>query len=289
MEGVQHNTYDVEFLGPNPFCGLWYLGALRAGEEMARAVGDTNSAGEYHRLFRRGSEWIDAHLFNGEYYIQKVAPIPKGEVAKGLLMGMGTVDTEHPTFQLGDGCLADQLMGQYFAHLAALGLLVERDHIQKALRAIYKYNYKRTLATHASVQRVYALNEEAGVVVCDYPRGERPTTPFPYFAEVWSGIEYAAAALMIFSGMVRGGVEIIESGRRRCDGEKRNPWNEAECGYPYARPMAGWAPLLALGGFHYHGPGKAVVAQPAAGRENFSSFWSTGTGWGSFSQEQQGA
>ena len=52
MEGVQHNTYDVEFYGPNPLCGIYYLGALRAGEEMARAVGDTQSASEYRRLSR---------------------------------------------------------------------------------------------------------------------------------------------------------------------------------------------------------------------------------------------
>jgi uncharacterized protein (DUF608 family) len=25
MEGVQHNTYDVEFYGPNPLCGIYYL------------------------------------------------------------------------------------------------------------------------------------------------------------------------------------------------------------------------------------------------------------------------
>ncbi len=40
MEGVQHNTYDVEFYGPNPQCGIYYLGALRAGEELARAADD---------------------------------------------------------------------------------------------------------------------------------------------------------------------------------------------------------------------------------------------------------
>jgi uncharacterized protein (DUF608 family) len=288
MEGVQHNTYDVEFFGPNPFCGIWYLGALRAGEEMARAVGDSGAADEYHRLFRRGSEWIDANLFNGEFYIQKVTPIPKADIAKGLLLGAGTQDTENPTFQVGDGCLADQLMGQYFAHLAGLGLLVDRDHLQKALRAIYRYNYKRTLADHASVQRIYALNDEAGLVVCDYPHGQRPRTPFPYFAEVWTGIEYAAAALMIYMGMVREGAEVIESARRRFDGEKRNPWNEAECGYHYARPMSSWAPLVALSGFRYHAAEKRVVAQPPIEHGNFSSFWSTGTAWGSFSQQHQG-
>ncbi|MCL5005233.1 MAG: non-lysosomal glucosylceramidase [Acidobacteria bacterium] len=288
MEGVQHNTYDVEFFGPNPFCGIWYLGALRAGEEMARAVGDTSAADEYRRLFRRGSEWIDANLFNGEFYIQKVTPIPKDQIAKGLQAGMAATDTEHPIFQVGDGCLTDQLMGQYFAQVAGLGLLVDRDHIHQALRAIYKYNYKRTLANHACVERVYALNDEAGLVICEYPHGPRPQTPFPYFAEVWSGVEYAAAALMIYMGMVSEGVEVVESVRRRFDGENRNPWNETECGYHYARPMAGWAPLLALSGFRYHASEKSLVAQPAIERANFSSFWSTGTAWGNFSQQHQG-
>ncbi len=288
MEGVQHNTYDIEFIGPNPFCGMWYLAALRAGEEMARAMGDTEAASEYKGLFRKGSEWADANLFNGEFYIQKIGSVAKDDIATGLQAGMGTVDTEHPTYQVGEGCLSDQLMGQYFALIAGLGLLVDRDHVQKTLQSIWKYNYKQNLADHASVQRAYALNNEAGLVVCEYPHGERPRVPFPYFAEVWSGSEYAAAALMIKMGMVAEGVQIVEGTRRRFDGEKRNPWNEAECGYHYARPMSSWAPLIALSGFRYDGIEKAVAARPLVEHDNFSSFWSAGTAWGSFSQRMQG-
>ena len=287
MEGVQHNTYDIEFIGPNPFCGMWYLAALRAGEEMARAMGDATAAAEYHSIFRKGSEWVDANLFNGEFYVQKIGSVKKEDIAKGLQAGMGSVDTEHPTYQFGEGCLSDQLMGQYFALIAGLGLLVDRDHIVKALRSIWKYNYKQKLADHASVQRAYALNNEAGLVVCEYPHGERPRVPFPYFAEVWSGSEYAAAALMIEMGMVSEGVQIVESTRQRFDGEKRNPWNEAECGYHYARPMSSWAPLVALSGFRYNGTEKEVVARPMVEHDNFSSFWSSGTAWGSFSQRKQ--
>ena len=288
MEGVQHNTYDIEFIGPNPFCGMWYLAALRAGEEMARVMGDASAAGEYQRIFSKGSQWIDANLFNGEFYIQKVGSVAKDDIARGLQEGMGTMDTEHPTYQVGGGCLSDQLMGQYFAQIAGLGLLVDRDHIQKTLRAIWKYNYKQNLADHVSVQRAYALNNEAGLVVCEYPHGERPRVPFPYFAEVWSGSEYAMAALMIYMGMVSEGVQIVENTRRRFDGEKRNPWNEAECGYHYARPMAGWAPLVALSGFRYNGADKTVIAQPLVNPDNFSSFWSAGTAWGSFTQSTRG-
>ena len=60
-------------------CGIYYLGALRAAEEMARAVGDRNRCrGSTSKLVRiSGSKWIDANLFNGQYYVQKVASIPK--------------------------------------------------------------------------------------------------------------------------------------------------------------------------------------------------------------------
>ncbi len=288
MEGVQHNTYDIEFVGPNPFCEMWYLAALRAGEQMARALGDAPSADEYDRLYRQGSKWVDANLFNGEFYIQKVGPIERKDVAHGLEEGMGNADTEHPTYQVCGGCLSDQLMGQYFAHIAGLGFLADDENVQKTLKSIWKYNYKQSLADHVCVERAYAVNGEAGLVMCEYPAGEQPRVPFPYFAEVWSGSEYAAATLMIYSGMISEGLRIVESTRSRFDGEKRNPWNEAECGYHYARPMAGWGPLLALSGFGYSGTEKTVIAIPLAGPDDYFSFWSAGTGWGGFSLRRQG-
>ncbi|MFX5374160.1 GH116 family glycosyl hydrolase, partial [Acinetobacter baumannii] len=60
MENAQHNTYDIEFFGPNPMTGVWYLAALRAGEAMAQAVGDAEFAAECRCLFKQGSAWLDA-------------------------------------------------------------------------------------------------------------------------------------------------------------------------------------------------------------------------------------
>src|SRR5689334_23142840 len=193
MEGVQHNTYDVEFFGPNPLCGVWYLGALRAAEEMARAVDDAASAAEYRRLFNGGSKWIDANLFNGEYYVQKVKGVARDTIPKEQLVGMGSANTENPDFQVGDGCLVDQLVGQYLADVAGLGNLLDPARMRKALASIMKYNYKPNLRRHESVQRTYALNDVAALLICDYGRGKRPKIPFPYFSEAWTGLEYAAA------------------------------------------------------------------------------------------------
>jgi hypothetical protein len=273
-------------------CGIYYLGALRAGEEMARAVGDTASAAEYRRLFEHGREWIDANLFNGEFYVQRVRGFPKNEIAPALRSTMGAEDTENPEYQVGEGCLVDQLIGQYLADVAGLGPLVSPKNVRATLASIYRYNYKHSLAEHDTVQRTYTLNDEAALVVCDYGKTRRPRIPFPYYAEAWTGLEYSTAALMLYAGMVREGVECIQNVRSRYDGEKRNPWDEPECGHHYARAMASWSAVLALSGFRYRGQDGAVVVlppvAPAAGRP-FRCFWSTGTGWGTFSFAQGGA
>jgi uncharacterized protein (DUF608 family) len=287
MEGVQHNTYDVEFYGPNPMCGIYYLGALRAGEEMARAVGDAESAATYMRLFEQGSRWIDANLFNGEYFIQKVRGFKKDEIAGNLRSDMGSENTENPEYQVGGGCLADQLIGQYLAEIGGMGPLVAPENIRRTLKSIYRYNYKPTLKDHDNVERTYALNDEAAVVVCDYGKAERPHIPFPYYAEAWTGQEYLVAALMMNWGLVQEGVECVENIRSRYDGEKRNPWDEPECGHHYARAMSSWSTIGALSGFLYDGPNGAVVATPRISRDNFKCFWATGTGWGTFSLVRQ--
>jgi len=289
FDGVQHTTYDVELYGPNPLGEIYYLGALRAAEEMANAVGDQQAASEYRRLFTKGSQWIDEHLFQGEYYVQQVRGYPRDQVAPQLISGMGSDSTETPEYQVGGGCLIDQLLGQYLAHIGGLGTLVRPQNIRTTLESIYRYNYKRSLADHDSVQRTYALNEEAAVVVCDYGKSARPRIPFPYYAEAWTGPEYSTAALMFYSGMVAEGVEYIENLRSRYDGEKRNPWNEAECGHHYARAMASWSGVVALSGFEYDGPRQAIVAVPRVPHTKFQCFWSTGTGWGTFSYGAGGA
>ncbi len=288
-EGVQHNTFDLEFFGPNPQCGIWYLAALRAGEEMARAVGDTAAADRYRRLFENGSKWIDANLFNGDYYIQRIRAIPGSQIAEGLMSARGADDPAHPEeFQMGEGCLVDQLTGQYLAYVAGLGDLLDPRNVRKALQSIYKLNYKRSLRDHEAMQRVFALNDEAGLVICDYGAVKRPRVPFSFFGEVWTGLEYSAATLMLFTGMASEGLECIENIRRRYDGEKRNPWDEAECGHHYARAMASWSALVALSGFRYHGASKRVAATPRLRPSNFSSFWSTATGWGKFTHVVEG-
>jgi hypothetical protein len=201
---------------------------------------------------------------------------------------MGSEDTEHPEYQVGHGCLIDQMVGQYLAEVADLGALLSPVHVRAALASLYRFNYKRSLLDHDNVERTFALNDESAIVICDYAKSPRPRIPFPYYAEVMTGFEHSAAALMIYSGMVAEGLECIGNIRSRYDGEKRNPWDEAECGHHYARAMAAWTSLVALSGFAYDGVNAAVRITPRVPHQEFRCFWSTGTGWGTFSYAPSG-
>lgn len=289
LDSVQHNTYDVEFYGPNPMCSIYYLAALRAGSELAQAAGDSKAARDYQDLYERGRQWIDAHLFNGEFYVQKIRGIPTRDIAPSLRGGMGAEDTEKPEYQVGDGCLIDQLVGQYLVDAGNLGALVAPDNIGKTLASIHRYNAKTTLVDHDNVARTYALNDETAVVICDYAKAQRPRIPFPYYSEVWTGLEYTLAALMIRWGMADEGIDCVRNTRLRYDGEKRNPWDEAECGHHYARAMSSWSTVIALSGFAFDGAKASLVAVPRLPHARFNCFWATATGWGTFSYRNQPA
>ncbi len=282
MEGAQHNTYDVEFYGPNPLCEIWYLAALKACSEMAAAMNDVEFSAECKRLYELGKQWTDANLFEGEFYVQHVQGIPEDQIAKGLRVGMGAKDTLHPDFQAGRGCLIDQVLGQFIADLAGLGPLLDEKHLCTALASIYKYNYRKSMHDEPSVERAYSVNDERALVMCDYSKGERPDIPFPYYSENFTGSEYAAAILMMKYGMINEGVECIANIRARYDGEKANPYNEAEYGRHYARAMASWGAIPMLSGFLYNAVTHELEIKPLLHTANFTCFWSTPTGWGNF-------
>jgi hypothetical protein len=243
---------------------------------MARHLGKDEFAAKCRSLFEQGSAWIDAHLFNGEYYEHEVRPpADASAIAPGLLVGMGAEDLVEPTYQLGSGCLVDQLVGQYMAHVCGLGYLVEPEHVHRTLESILKYNWRDSFAGHFNNMRSYVLDDEAGLLMADYPR-ERPKTPFPYFNEVMTGFEYTAAVGMLQEGMEAGGQRCIEAIRARYDGRKRSPFDEAECGHHYGRAMASWAAVLAWTGFQWSGVTGTMRFVAREGRW----FWSNGSAWG---------
>ena len=270
MEGEQHNTYDIEFYGPNSMMGSFYLGALLAGSKLAEAVGDKASARTYLALYEKGRLGYDRLLWNGEYYVQKYDQVMEKK------------------YQYGEGCLSDQLLGQWLGMVAGLGRYLPADRLRSALRSIYRYNFLPDFRNFSNPQRTYALGDEKGLLLCSWPRGGRPPLPFVYSDEVWTGIEYQVASHLIMEGLLEEGLSVVKAVRDRYDGERRNPWDEVECGHHYARAMSSWGVLLALSGFSYSAPAGSMGFDPRLGAEDFKAFWSTGSGWGSFAQKASG-
>ncbi len=268
MEGSQHNTMDVNYFGPNGQMTFWYMGALRAAEEMAMAMKDKAFARKCRGIFEKASAYADNVLFNGEYYEQKITDPATFEF-------LPEDSDKIPPFQLGKACLVDQLVGQYMAHICGLGYLADKDKIRTTLQSIMKYNYHENLYGHFNNMRTYLFEDEAGMLMASWPKG-RLEVPFPYFNESMTGFEYTAAVGMIYEGMVDDALKCIGSIRARFDGAKRNPFSEPECGHHYARSMASWSSILAYSGFQYSGVDKSMSITGKDGKW----FWSIGSAWG---------
>ena len=266
LDSQQHNTYDIEFYGPNSLTNSMFFAALKAGAEIAEALGDGALAERWRAALQKGSRRMDELLWSGEYYVQKIEDVNKYK------------------YQYGEGCLSDQLLGQMMAHVAGLGYVLPEEHVKKAIHAVFRHNFLTDFTNHENVQRTYVLNGEKGLLLCSWPHGGRPAFPFVYSDEVWTGIEYQVAAHLIYEGFVDEGLSIVKAIRDRHDGYRRNPWNEVECGHHYARSMASWAVLTALTGFRCDMVSKVVRFAPKINQGSFKAFWSTGTAWGTYRQ-----
>jgi uncharacterized protein (DUF608 family) len=285
-----HNTYDIEFWGPDGMCGSIYVGALSAMAELAHALGKPEEAVPYAELAQRAAQFMDIELFNGDYYQQNVMweslrdtsfAEQIADVNDSSSEILQLLKAEGPKYQYGSGCISDGVIGAWMSRFYGVDTPLKNTHVQSTLAAIFRYNFKPDLSDHASTQRPgYAMGNEAGLLLCSWPRGGKPTLPFVYSDEVWTGIEYQVASHLIAENMVEEGLSIVQALRERYEGHVRNPFNEYECGNYYARAMASYALLQALSGFRYSAADKVLRIGPKQAVENFSCFFCTASGYG---------
>lgn len=266
-EGVlkepHHNTYDIEFWGADAMCSSFYLGALKAMTLMGRELGKDVS--QYEELYQKGREYLETRLFNGEYFYQQTewkTLEAELDLSKENPQSARLMEKEGPKYQYGTGCISDGMLGAWMAKVCGVGDILDPEKVKSHLLSVYRYNFKRNLAAHDNPQRPgYALGEEGGLLLCSWPRGGKPSLPFVYSDEVWTGIEYQVACHLISIGCEKEGLDIVETLRARYDGEKRNPYNEYECGYWYARAMASYGLLYAFTGVKYDAVTKTLYGK----------------------------
>lgn len=263
IKGEQPNTYDISIYGPNTFIGTLYLAALRASEEMAKLQNDPELAAQYRARFEQGRRGYDDLLWNGEFWIQIYDP------------------EKNPEQNYGKGCHSDHLLGQWWAYVLGLGPVLSPDRLRLAVQSILKYNLRQNFHNHKQIPRVYASDDEAGLLICSWPHGGRPEVPTLYSDEIWTGIEYEVAALCLYEGLTEEALQILRTVRHRYNGERRNPWNDVECGDHYARALSSWALLDAACGYHYDASTASLTIAPRLKtEEGFRAFFLTATAWG---------
>ena len=292
-----HNTYDIEFWGPDGMCTSIYLGALSAFAQMATALGQTQDAAFYGDLAQRCARFMEQQLFNGEYFQQKVQYLGLRNTSFATMVAQvddhssemqRLLKREGPKYQYGNGCLSDGVIGAGMARIYGIDTPLARENVRKTLQAIFRHNFKTDLSLHANAQRPgYAMGHEPGLLLCTWPLAGKPTLPFVYSDEVWTGIEYQVASHLIAEGFVNEGLSIVKALRSRYDGRIRNPWNEYECGNYYARAMASYALLGVLAGFRYSAVQRTLWFGPQLTIRPFKTFFSTASGFGTIELDRR--
>jgi uncharacterized protein (DUF608 family) len=287
LEEPHHNTYDIEFWGPDGMCTSFYLGALRAASLMGRALGDPVPL--YDELLEKGRRRMDADLWNGEFFVQRVewrnlrAGDPrdaKSMVGEYSDEARALLEKEGPKYQYGEGCLSDGVLGGWIAAMCGVGEVLDPVKTASHLRAVHRHNLKKDLSAHSNPQRpTFAFGAEGGLLLCTWPRGGALTLPFVYSNEVWTGIEYQVASHLMLLGMVEEGLDVVRACRDRYDGRVRNPFDEYECGHWYARAMSSYGLLQGLTGVRYDAVERVLFVEPRI-RGDFRSFLATATGYG---------
>lgn len=296
LEEPHHNTYDIEFWGPNGMCSSFYLGALKAVILMGGYLGQDTK--RYRDLLKSGAKAMVARLYNGEYFIQKImveglsSPPPIEAAARSLRStysdeAKALMVKEGPKYQYGEGCLSDGVLGFWIARVCGIDdPIIEEEKTNSHLLSVHKYNLKHDLSTHSNPQRpTYAMKNESGLLLCTWPKGGKLSLPFVYSNEVWTGIEYQVASHLMFEGYVEEGLEIVRACRKRYDGKVRNPFNEYECGHWYARAMASYGLIQGLTGIRYDAVAKTLFIDSKIG-DDFTSFLSCQSGYGNVGLEE---
>jgi len=288
ISGGQHNTLDADWFGPVAWLSGLYLAALQAGAAMADEQRDTEFAAECRAICAKGQQKLVATLFDGEYFINQ--PDPQHAAA----------------INSGTGCEVDQVMGQSWAFQVGLPRAIPAAETISALQSLWKYNFSPDVGPYRAANkpgRWYAMPGEAGLLMCTFPRkdwdytkaaGKGPDWAAGYFNECMNGFEYQVAGHMLWEGLtapdlIEKGLAITRAVHDRYAAERRNPYNEIECGDHYARSMASYGIYLAACGFQYHGPRGEIGFAPRVSPDNFRCAFTTATGWGTFAQQMTAA
>jgi non-lysosomal glucosylceramidase len=247
MSGIMCSYDNFPMYGIAPYVATQWLVAVAAAVEAARELNDVAAQEKWQHVFDSGRRHFETATWNGKYY---------------RLYS----DLNGPHGDQDEGCLTDQLLGQWAAHLLDLPRLVSPEAARSALGEIIHLNYF----------------PGQGLRNCRWP-GDGFLHPVDKDCWVdqantcWTGVELAFASFLIYEGMVEEGLRII----REVDRRYRRwgiYWDHQEFGGHYYRPMSALAVLPAFLGFSAR-QGVVTFAPKCKGPQ-FTLLFTTADGYG---------
>lgn len=213
-DGEPDQTFDTwPVRGPSAYTGGLWLASLAAAAALADLLGKAELAGQYRATLVRGQAAYQQKLWNGRYF------------------NYDSSRNKH-----NDSIMADQLAGQWYARACGLPSIVQPQQARSALSVIFQHNVLGF--------RGGALGAVNGM----RPDG-KPDTTSMQSQEVWTGVTYALAALMLHEGLVEQAFQTAQ-GVVETTYQRKGYWFETPEAWDrkgnyrsiaYMRPLAIWA------------------------------------------------
>jgi len=240
VNGVDHAWDTWPMFGTAGYVALFWLVALRAGEEMAVAKGDGAFAKECRQWFQTGRENFEEQLWTGEYY--------------ALYRDITTGDYSST-------CFLEHLHGLLFARVLGLGEVLSPERVALALKAIDRLNVADSPFGATSGVKPNGRRDVTSNPSSPQSRALIPCSIFPY------------ASLCVLEGMPQMGLAPAQQVCEHMADRKKDPWRSLLLMYPdtgehfygthYIDNLNVWSLLVALTGFRIDLEQKTVWLSPA--------------------------
>lgn len=242
MRGIECSYDNFPMYGYSAYLVSQWLCAVASAVVAAEVLGDAEAKSRYQAILERARSRMEEKLWNGKYYRL-----------------YNDVDKSGGRGDMSEGCLTDQMVGQWAAHQSALGHLLKKENVDAGLKSILAASYRPSF----------------GLRNCSWPGAERWSDIdkdiwVDQGNTCWSGVELAFASFLLYEGFYREAMEVVKTVDERY---RKNGlyWNHQEFGGHYFRPMSAWAILNGLLGL---GVNQGLLRfDPQMKRDSFKLFF----------------
>lgn len=261
MTGIMSSYDNFAMYGMASYVQSQWLAALASALDAAKTLNDSAFTKKYNPIFEKGKKLAEEKLWNGKYFrlYNSDLKVMKTKDGAGMEITKDMSGTD-------EGCLTDQIIGQWAAHWSGLNDIFTKEHRKTALENILKLSYK----------------PDFGLRNCSWP-GDKYYHDIPSDVWVdqgntcWSGVELSFVSFLLYEGMYSQAMAVATTVHERYLKCGRY-WDHQEFGGHYFRAMGAWGIINGLVGLSIN---QGIVGfAPSVPDKRFNLFFSFPGGYG---------